>query len=516
MADVPHVLVHDGLPIMACGLPAMAAQLTANGFPTQVWNLFAEDAARSVRAPDLATLRLLGISVHWFYQLPGAIDLASRARAEGYEGYVVLGGFTASTFAEEIVERHPAVDGVIRGDGEEPLLELVRALDRRTPRFDSIPNLVWRDEDGRARNNGISYVGGSTEIDALDFGRLNFVRQVTSHFAASSWRAITDGSPMVRADLDRTFYLCGGRGCSVDCVTCGGGRKAHRAHSGRRAFSFRSPTRIADDVEQAIDAGATSVHACFDPVPNGPHWREFMTELATRAVRTTMVFESFGLPDDSFLQQFGETFDHGVVVISPETADEQVRARVRGFSYSNDELFHCLERAGDLGLVVQLFLGYFVPFEGLRQLHRTRAWARDLQRHFAGHVEVLHLPFSTDPVSPLFIDPAAHGMRCGVGAAADYERELRRSDPWLDNLLRHTPAAGTPEDWRAVTLGLELEMACRSRLPDLVASIEDRVGDRIDAFFLRLARRLLATVPERTLRRSQLAEIVLRHAGDVS
>ncbi len=505
------MLAHDGMAIMAAGLPALAARLEASGHPARVWNLSAERAAgiRRSLARDLAPVRLLGISVHWFYQLPPALDLARRARSAGFDGFVVLGGFTASLMARELVARHACIDGVVRGDAEGPLDALARQLSLSRRRLAGVPNLVWRSR-GKVVENAFSYVGRREQIDALDFGRLDTIDHLDAHFAASSWRAITDGSPGASMDLSRTFYLCGGRGCSVSCATCGGGRLAHRSHSRRRSVAFRSPSRIADDVQDAVQRGATSIHACFDPAPNGPHWHSFMDEIESRGIRLPMIFESFGLPDARFLERFARVFTGGIVVISPETADEDVRRRIRGFPFTNAELERKLSLIGSLGLRAQVFLGYFAPLEGLAGLHRSRRWARDLLGRHGAYMELMHYPYSTDPGSPLARRPSTFGMRCSVRTAADYERELPGQEPWLGNLLRHEPGTGAHGDWLAAGLGVELEQACLRHEPGMHAVLLGTLGRKIDVFFLGLARRLLSSRDPASLDRNRLADI-LRH-----
>ncbi len=509
------LLVHDGLPIMAAGLPAMAARLRDGGVDAEVWNLFAEGRAGIQRdlADELRDVAVLGISVHWFYQLPGALKLARRATELDFGGFVVLGGFTASLFAGELVGRHAAIDGVVRGDGELPLEVLARELLDGTRRFDRVPNLTWR--DGGVRENPLSYVGGHAEVDQLSFGRLDTVAHLEAHLEASSWRAITGGSPGVDLDLDRTLYLCGGRGCSVDCVTCGGGRRAHRLHSGREQFCFRSPSRIADDVDLAAALGCTSIHACFDPAPNGPHWFAFMDELERRALRTTMIFESFGLPDAEFLARFSTCFERGLLVLSPETAHAEIRRRVKGFSYDNDALDAVLERSVELELQVQVFLGYFVPHEGVRDVLRSREWSARLEERYGPGVRVLHYPYSTDPGSPLAGDPGAHGCECTLSTAADYERELAQQEPWLGNLLRHFPEEFQAAQWRAVSLALEMDAVCRKESPHTLKDLDHRTRGRTGEVLVELARRLLDTVPERALTRDRLAAIVRGASGEM-
>ncbi len=509
------MLVHDGVRIMASGLPALAVHLAAHGVPTRVWSLRAERTAgiRRDLATDLADVDLLGISVHWFYQLPAALRLVRVVRTAGYEGFVVLGGFTASLFARELVGRQRAIDGVIRGDGEAPLLALARELERDVPRLQRVPNLVWRGPRGGLRVQRLDYTGDQAAVDGLDFGRVDAIENLDAYLVDSAWGGITDGSPRLSPDFARTHYLGAGRGCSVDCATCGGGRRAHRRHSGRRCVVFRDPRRLVDDAVAATGLGCTSLHACFDPAPNGRHWHRFMDAVEERGLRTSMLFESFGLPDERFLTRFAQVFRQGVVVLSPETADEELRARNRGFPYSNDSLDRTLTAVGRLGLRAQVFLGYLVPGEDARGLHRTRRWARRLTGRHGEYADLLHLPYSTDPGSPLAADPGRWGMQLDVGDGASYLRALERREPWQDNLLAHRPAEGTADHWRAVTLGVELELSCRRLQPALADEIDERLGHKCDRYYQRLAGILLGSTAGGRLRREQLAAVVRTHWG---
>jgi hypothetical protein len=120
----------------------------------------------------------------------------------------------------------------------------------------------------------------------------------------------------------------------------------------------------------------------------------------------------------------------------------------------------------------------------------------------------MHYPYSTDPGSPLARRPATFGMRCSVKTAADYERELPLQEPWLGNLLRHEPDTGTSEDWRAASLGVELEQACLRHEPGMHAVLVKTLGRKIDTFFLGLARRLLVQRDPASLDRNALAGIL--------
>ena len=69
--------------------------------------------------------RLVMIDLHWYEHSFGAIDIARHVRRILPEAKIVIGGLTATYFAEEILQTHREIDYVIRGDGEIPLLKLV-------------------------------------------------------------------------------------------------------------------------------------------------------------------------------------------------------------------------------------------------------------------------------------------------------------------------------------------------------------------------------------------------------
>jgi anaerobic magnesium-protoporphyrin IX monomethyl ester cyclase len=85
---------------------------------------------------------VVGISTNSF-NYRSVLERAKRAKDAG--GTVVLGGSHASALAHEIMTKRPFVDYVVRDEGEAPMVELVRQLQRPagvSP--EAVPNLVYR------------------------------------------------------------------------------------------------------------------------------------------------------------------------------------------------------------------------------------------------------------------------------------------------------------------------------------------------------------------------------------
>jgi len=95
-------------------------------------------------APDV-----VGLSVMTF-QRATALGLAQLVRRARPDARIVVGGYDPS-LAPQAYECCPAVDFIVRGEGEQTLCELVRALEGGAP-LDSIHGLSYRTPSGFARN----------------------------------------------------------------------------------------------------------------------------------------------------------------------------------------------------------------------------------------------------------------------------------------------------------------------------------------------------------------------------
>ncbi|HYQ61585.1 MAG TPA: cobalamin-dependent protein, partial [Desulfatiglandales bacterium] len=113
------------------------------------WQL--EESLSSVSVPVIA------LSLHWHYQAYDVIESCKKIREIHPGAYIVVGGSTASFFHEEIVRDFNCVDGVVRGDGELPLLEVVRKIKKGDRNLSGVPNLTWRNGEGRVVTNETTY-----------------------------------------------------------------------------------------------------------------------------------------------------------------------------------------------------------------------------------------------------------------------------------------------------------------------------------------------------------------------
>ncbi|MEI7530030.1 MAG: cobalamin-dependent protein, partial [Elusimicrobiota bacterium] len=205
------------LPIMPAGLLAMAAYLEKRAVSSAVISLPGAPEGEF----DLPAIikergvRLVCIPAHWHRQTGGALALAKKIRRAVPGVKIVMGGYTASYFAAEILENYPAVDFVVRGDGELPLFRLFARLKAGAADFAGVPNLAWRRKKGLVLNR-VSYAAGSALLTGLGLAGLRFV--LNSDPAPRRGVCFEEG----------VFTYVHARGCADNCSACGGGREFHR------------------------------------------------------------------------------------------------------------------------------------------------------------------------------------------------------------------------------------------------------------------------------------------------
>jgi radical SAM superfamily enzyme YgiQ (UPF0313 family) len=146
----PGHTVYEHVLLPRLGLPLMATLLAAAGHDATV-------QCEMLAPLDLAELEradLVGISATTATQ-PAAYAIADDLVAAGVP--VVLGGPHVTFCAEEALEHAPLV---VRGEGQETILELVAALEqegsldrlRASGSLDTIAGVSWRSLDGHARH----------------------------------------------------------------------------------------------------------------------------------------------------------------------------------------------------------------------------------------------------------------------------------------------------------------------------------------------------------------------------
>lgn len=413
---IPSTPVFEMYPI---GFTTIASRLESSGYAVRIANLATRmlashrfDPERFVRSLDA---KAFGIDLHWMPHVQGSVELGRMVKKHHPETPVVMGGFSASYYHEELMSRHPEVDFIIRGDSTEKPFELLMDALAGKGSFESIPNLSWR-SDGKVKVNPISHVPSDLDSVNIDYGlmirKVLRYRDLEGHLPYKNWKS----NPMSIA--------VSVRGCTHNCVNCAGSCESFRNNFGREKPAYRSPELLAEDVARAEEyvKGATFVVGDIRQ-PGRAYASRFLSEVKKHDVRNEIVIELFAPTDKDFASETARSLERFSVQMSPETHDERVRA-AQGKPYSNQGLEKSAEHFLDAGCGrFDLFYMIGLPLQTKESVDETVAYTHSLYRKFKGK---RLFPFISplapflDPGGIAFEEPDKHGFRLFASTLEDH------------------------------------------------------------------------------------------------
>ncbi len=152
-------------------------------------------------------------------------QLATDLRTAGYKGHITAGGHFPTFAYREVLERYPALDSVVRHEGEITLTELCTHLESGSA-LDDIAGLVHR------RADGTLHVARSRPLMG-DLDAVRFPKRV--------------GEPQLHMGIPAAF-LVGSRGCYGHCTFCC--INAYIKDAGGERYRERSADNIADEIAE--------------------------------------------------------------------------------------------------------------------------------------------------------------------------------------------------------------------------------------------------------------------------
>ena len=377
----------------------------------------------------------VGFSAHWFPMVKECLDLAADIRV-AYPGlFICFGGYSASYFVQDIMERYEAVSAIIRGDGEQPLKELLSCIKEDVNDYSRVPNLVWRSADGRIITNEMTYVSTCEDVRGLQYARFDkylyeyeFSKDVGYEFGNSKVEILSyhyDSFFDFRVSdftVGKTFYLLTGKGCYANCLFCGGGFDAQKRLNHRSECMYLDEEQVIETVKDAQALGYESFYICFDPTPAKPHYFELLKKMANECSDISLLFGFWGLPTDEVLDRFQEVTGKLIFELSPETDNEEIRKKVRGYSFTNHDMYRIIDECYKRKIYTHIYFSYPLPYETEKDIRKDREAAMRLNTRYPHYIEAFYLGLSTDPASPLYNEPAKYGCELTVFSFEDHLR----------------------------------------------------------------------------------------------
>jgi radical SAM superfamily enzyme YgiQ (UPF0313 family) len=168
---------------------------------------------------------LVGLSMTFQFRAREFGALAQAMRDAGHRGHITAGGHFPTFAYREVLEAFPAIDSVVRHEGEVTLPALCEALAARSC-LSGVLGLAFRGDDGGVIVNAPRPL--ATDLDALPFPK-------------------RIGEPQLHLGVPAAF-LVGTRGCYGHCTFCC--IHAYIKEAGGPVYRMRSPDNVADEMAE--------------------------------------------------------------------------------------------------------------------------------------------------------------------------------------------------------------------------------------------------------------------------
>ena len=420
------------------GFMTISTHLQMAGFKTRIVNIaglmLADekfDAEERIRKLDAD---VYFIDLHWMPHAHGALELAKIVKRHHPNARTEFGGFTSSYFYDELIRR-PEVDLVMRGDTTEiPTVKMMEALSKGED-LSSVPNLVWKDAGGKVHDNGLTYVQEDLDNIVFDYGVMikNVMRtmDVTGSLPWYGWDKVP---------LTSVFTV---RGCTVNCAECGGSNSANKRVCCRSHPAFRSPEKLAEDMEGISNYMKAPIFIVGDIRQAGQGYCDrFLKAAKERRIDNHVVVELFNGASAEHFSNIDRTFEGGwSIEFSPDSFDESVRLAL-GKGYTNEAIEKTLPNAFRNGCSrFDLFFMTRLPQQTRESAMQTAADAKhlwDIVDKDDG-LFIYDSPFApfVDPGSRAFEEPEKWGYKLRARTLEDHRR-LLDSPSWKHVLSYET------------------------------------------------------------------------------
>ncbi len=482
---VPSTPIFEMYPV---GFSSIAEHLERNGIHVRIINL----ALRMLKDKDfdpeelIAKLhpRAFGIDLHWLPHAHGSLEIAALCKKHHPDIPVIFGGYSATYFHQDLI-RYPQVDFVVRGDSaEEPLRQLLVAL-KENKSLGEVPNLTWKDEKKEVHANPLTHV--LLALDEYSNNYSNLFRSALKYLDLKSLIPIHDWweYPIT------AVMTC--RGCTHNCVFCGGSRFGLDRFCSRESCAFRSPEKVADDILSISRYTNAPIFVVGDLRQAGESYGQtLLSRIRPVRPKNQVVLELFTPAAESYFQMVAEAFPNFNFETSPESHDEKVR-RATGKFYTNEEMEKSIRFALDSGCSkFDVFFMIGLPQQTPASVMETIDYCEYLMKTFGRRLNPFISPLAPflDPGSIAFEKADEVGYRVFCKNLEDYRKALL-APSWKYTLSYETKWM-TRDDIveSSYQAGLRL-----NRLKEHFGLLEKETADRTEKRIL-LAREMIRKVDE--------------------
>jgi B12-binding domain/radical SAM domain protein len=237
---VPSTPVFEMYPM---GFLSMLSYLVPRGYNARISNVASmmvmSDKFDPVKYLKSLDTEIYGIDLHWLPHVHGAISIARIIKEFNPDARVLLGGFSASYFSDDIMKTYPEIDYVLKGDFQEySTMKLIDSVEKNID-LGTVPNLVYRDEMRHVKHNP------NSKENTVDNVFLNYkvlmrnaikYHDVKGHLPYADWINNPESVTIIE------------HGCQFNCAFCGGSNFSYRNNFFPVSPVYRNPRTIAKEI----------------------------------------------------------------------------------------------------------------------------------------------------------------------------------------------------------------------------------------------------------------------------
>lgn len=451
--------------------------------PFQITSLFHDRVtAIGLRSEEIVELiepdaDLIGVTCMFSQDWPEIRRLIQLVRRRFPRIPIVAGGEHITALPEFTLQTTPDVDVCVIGEGEETLVELARAIDRKEP-FDNIPGLVLRHE------GGFRATGRRTRIRAID------------DVPWPAWDLVPlnnylDHGLGYGVNRGRSMPVLATRGCPYECTFCS------NPEMWTTRWYARDPGQVLDEIQAYQERYGATNFDFYDLTAIVK--RKWIIEFTNAILDRKMQF-TWQLPSGTRSEAIDEEVSRLLYAsgcrnmsYAPESGSPAVLKRIKKV-VKLDRLEASVVGAVRAGLNVKLNIIMGFPEETREDLRLT---VRFLARMGLAGVHDMSISlFSPYPGSQLYEELRASGRIpelsdeyfLALGAYKDFSQSVSFTEGLSPAALNFYRLAGflvfygvqyTVRPWRVVRLLLNLaQRRQESRLDKSLQDLADRIRNR--------------------------------------
>ncbi len=273
------------------------------------------------------------LDLHWHQQLFDVLQTIDKLKTE--RNYIAVGGITASAFGDELLTKNPNIDFLIKGEGEIPTVELIKAINGKNSYYD-VPNLIWKNHDNQIQKNKITFQADSIFLNNLNDWDLTVYDNLASY----------NGKIKRNQKSPDFFYVPVGRGCMEECSYCAGSNSSFIKCFNRKYVTYRNSEAVARTIINAHHQHHFNYfYICYDIKEIPEEWWINIFEIISNAkIDIGLYFEAYRIPSQRFITAFMSTFRHSKsqIILSPGCFSDIARSRYTSVRYTLGDLYDFL------------------------------------------------------------------------------------------------------------------------------------------------------------------------------